>query len=157
LKLGNNISIQTKIKIMIKLQIIGHLGGDCTTNEVNGRTVINFTVAHSEKYRDSQGNQIEKTTWVKCAYWTDKTAIAQYLKKGQLVYAEGNPEAEGYLNKDNQNAASLKMNVFRIQLLGSKNDNSGNPEQNTNYRPAANKTTSQPVAETEEPADDLPF
>jgi single-strand DNA-binding protein len=157
LKLGNNISIQTKIKIMIKLQIIGHLGGDCTTNEVNGRTVINFTVAHSEKYRDSQGNQVEKTTWVKCAYWTDKTAIAQYLKKGQLVYAEGNPEAEGYLNKDNQNAASLKMNVFRIQLLGSKNDNSGSPEQSNNYRPAANKTTNQPVAETEEPADDLPF
>ena len=142
---------------MIKLQIIGHLGGDCTTNEVNGRTVINFTVAHSERYRDSQGNQVEKTTWVKCAYWTDKTGIAQYLKKGQLVYAEGNPEAEGYLNKENQNAASLKMNVFRIQLLGSKNDNSGSSEQNNNYQPAANKTTNQPVAETEEPADDLPF
>ncbi len=118
---------------MIKLQIIGHLGTDCTTNEVNGKTVINFPVAHSEKYKDSQGNQVEKTIWVKCAYWTDRTAISQYLKKGQLVYAEGSPEAEGYLNKENQNAASLKMNVYRIQLLGSKNDNnSGNPPQNSN-------------------------
>lgn len=143
---------------MIKLQIIGHLGSDCTTNEVSGRTVINFTVAHSEKYRDSQGNQVEKTTWVKCAYWTDKTAIAQYLKKGQLVYAEGNPEAEGYLNKENQNAAALKMNVFRIQLLGSKNDNnSGSSQQNSNYQSSANSKVNQPVAEMEEPADDLPF
>ena len=74
-----------------------------------------------------------------------------------MVYAEGNPEAEGYLNKDNQNAASLKMNVFRIQLLGSKNDNSGNSAQNNSYQPAANKTTNQPVTDTEEPADDLPF
>jgi len=78
---------------MIKLQIIGNLGTDCTTNEVNGKTVINFPVAHSERYKDSQGNLVEKTTWVKCAYWTDKTAIAQYLKKGQMVYAEGIPEA----------------------------------------------------------------
>lgn len=147
---------------MIKLQIIGHLGTDCTTNEVNGKSVINFPVAHSEKYKDHQGNLVEKTTWVKCAYWTDRTAIAQYLKKGQLVYAEGNPEAEGYLNKDNQNAASLKMTVFRIQLLGSKNDNQeGNNQQNNNYQSAPSPVSreKQPAAATveEEPADDLPF
>ncbi len=143
---------------MIKLQIIGHLGSDCTTNEVNGRSVINFPVAHSEKYKDSQGNLVEKTTWVKCAYWTDRTAIAQYLKKGQLVYAEGNPEAEGYLNKDNQNAASLKMTVFRVQLLGSRSDNQdGGSQPSANYQQAAgNSKVSQP-AEMEEPADDLPF
>ena len=96
---------------MIKLQIIGHLGTDCTTNEVNGRTVINFPVAHSEKYKDAQGNLVEKSTWVRCAYWTDRTGIAQYLKKGQLVYAEGSPEAEGYLNKDNQNADNVGDDV----------------------------------------------
>ncbi len=143
---------------MIKLQIIGHLGTDCTTNEVNGRSVINFPVAHSEKYKDSQGNTVEKTTWVKCAYWTDRTAIAQYLKKGQLVYAEGSPEAEGYLNKDNQNAASLKMNVFRVQLLGGRTDNqdSGNQSSGNYQSSAASPKASQP-AEMEEPADDLPF
>ncbi|RNI39802.1 single-stranded DNA-binding protein [Hanamia caeni] len=146
---------------MIKLQIIGHLGSDCTTNEVNGRTVINFPVAHSEKYKDSQGNQVEKTTWVKCAYWTERPAIAQYLKKGQLVYAEGNPEAEGYLNKENQNAASLKMNVFRIQLLGSKNESGGasnsmgNPS--GNYQTSSPSKTSPAIEEMDEPADDLPF
>ncbi|MFM7710302.1 MAG: single-stranded DNA-binding protein, partial [Ferruginibacter sp.] len=60
---------------MIKLQIIGNLGKDCIQNEVNGRKVINFSVAHSEKYKDSAGNLKEKTTWVECAYWTDKTAV----------------------------------------------------------------------------------
>jgi single-strand DNA-binding protein len=146
---------------MIKLQIIGHLGTDCTTNEVNGRTVINFPVAHSEKYKDSQGNQVEKTTWVRCAYWTERPAIAQYLKKGQLVYAEGSPEAEGYLNKENQNAASLKMNVFRIQLLGSKNESGGTPNATGNstdsYSSSSGTKSSQPVDDMDEPADDLPF
>jgi single-strand DNA-binding protein len=146
---------------MIKLQIIGHLGTDCTTNEVNGRTVINFPVAHSEKYKDSQGNQVEKTTWVRCAYWTERPAIAQYLKKGQLVYAEGNPEAEGYLNKENQNAASLKMNVFRIQLLGNKSESAGTSNSignSTGSYPSSSGTKSnQAVEDVDEPADDLPF
>jgi len=145
---------------MIKLQIIGHLGTDCTTNEVNGKTVINFPVAHSEKYKDSQGNLVDKTTWVKCAYWTDRTAITQYLKKGQLVYAEGVPEAEGFLNKENKNAASLKLKVFQIQLLGSKNDNQGGSQPNSNYQNQMSNTTSnvnQPASTVEEPADDLPF
>lgn len=145
---------------MIKLQIIGHLGGDCTTNEVSGRTVINFNVAHSEKYKDAQGNMVDKTTWVRCAYWTDRNSIAQYLKKGQLVYAEGSPEAEAYMNKENQAAATLKMNVFRIQLLGAKNENqAGSTQQNSSYQSSNNSSNvSQAAAsQVEEPADDLPF
>ncbi|MEJ0102238.1 MAG: single-stranded DNA-binding protein [Bacteroidota bacterium] len=45
---------------MIKMQVIGNLGKDCVVNTVNGKNVINFTVAHTEKYRDSQGNNQEK-------------------------------------------------------------------------------------------------
>lgn len=66
---------------MIKLQVIGNLGRDCVVNNVNGKNVINFSVAHTEKFKDAQGQQKDKTTWVECAYWTDRTAIAPYLKK----------------------------------------------------------------------------
>ena len=61
---------------MIKLQVIGNLGKDCVTNTVNGKNVINFNVAHTEKFKDAQGNQKDKTIWVDCAYWTDRTGIA---------------------------------------------------------------------------------
>ena len=47
---------------MIKLQIIGNLGKDCILKEVNGKKVINFSVANTERYKDSSGNQKEKTT-----------------------------------------------------------------------------------------------
>ena len=73
---------------MIKLQIIGNLGKDCIVSEVNGKSVINFSVAHSERYKDAQGNQKERTTWVECAYWTDRTNISQYLVKGKTVYVD---------------------------------------------------------------------
>ena len=140
---------------MIKLQIVGNLGADCIQKEVNGKTVINFNVAHTEKFKDSQGNLKEKTIWVNCAYWTDRTAIAPYLKKGQMVYAEGSPEAEGYLNKDNQAAATLRMRVQNVQLLGSKNE--GGQNNAPAMAEASLGNSYGKSSDTQEPADDLPF
>ncbi len=150
---------------MIKLQIIGNLGKDCIVKEVNGKNVINFSVAHTERFKDSTGNQKERTTWVECAFWTDRTAVAPYLKKGQLVYAEGSPEADGYMNKDNQASATLRMRVRDVQLLGGRTDsdqsNSGSNNEQSNYSGNSSSSSSNNKAgvttDMEEPADDLPF
>jgi single-strand DNA-binding protein len=146
---------------MIKLQIVGNLGADCIQKEINGKTVINFNVAHSEKFKDGQGNLKEKTIWVNCAYWTDKTAIAQYLTKGKTIYAEGSPEADGYTNKDGQVAATLRMRVQTIQLLGGNSDIQSQGAQqgnvtNTGAGPSpVVKTNAEPQNISVE--DDLPF
>jgi single-strand DNA-binding protein len=148
---------------MIKLQVIGHLGRDCTVNEVNGKNVINFNVAHSEKFKDANGNLVDKTTWVSCSYWTDRTAIAPYLLKGQLVYVEGAPEAEAYTNKDGQQAAALRLRVFSIQLLGKSEGNQGGSGQQQSQPSAASQSSGSSTSPAEtplqvsEPADDLPF
>lgn len=134
---------------MIKLQIIGSLGKDCIVKEVNGKNVINFSVAHSEKWKDNQGNPKERTTWVECAYWTDKTGIVQYLTKGKTVYAEGSPEADGWVNKDGEAKGTLRMRVNNIQLLGGGSDRAEQPQQ-----AATRAETSYSAPGT---ADDLPF
>ncbi|MDB5200352.1 MAG: single-stranded DNA-binding protein [Chitinophagaceae bacterium] len=140
---------------MIKLQIVGNLGGDCIVKEVNGKNVINFNVAHTEKYKDAQGNLKERTTWVNCAYWTDRTAVAQYLKKGKQIYAEGSPEADGYLNKENQPAATLRMRIQNLQLLGGGD---GAPQSSGGSQMASSSASNATrMSEVSEPADDLPF
>ncbi len=142
---------------MIKLQIVGNLGKDCIVKEVNGKNVINFSVAHTEKFKDSTGATKERTTWVECAYWTERTGIAPYLKKGQMVYAEGSPEADGYLNKDNQPAATLRMRVREVQLLGGRTDNNASGAvagQQTNVARSQPKPVAADVADD---TDDLPF
>jgi single-strand DNA-binding protein len=149
---------------MIKLQIVGNLGKDCIVKEVNGKNVINFSVAHTERYKDQQGNQKEKTTWVECAYWTDRTAVGQYLLKGQMVYAEGAPEADAYTNKDGQAAATLRMRVQSIQLLGSKNNSDSQQNNVSNYGNSTNAGIQPPPIAKPAPLaadmpldDDLPF
>lgn len=149
---------------MIKLQVIGNLGKDCIVKEVNGKNVINFSVAHTERYKDSQGAQKERTTWVECAYWTDKTAVAQYLTKGKTIYAEGSPEADAYMNKENQAAATLRMRVQNVQLLGGNTENQNSGGQSNYSSGASSSATSSspsmvPAANSNVAAvaDDLPF
>lgn len=139
---------------MIKLQAIGHLGKDCITNVVNGKNVINFSVAHTEKFKDSQGIQKEKTIWVECAYWTDRTAIAPYLRKGTQVYVDGSPEIRTYSKTDGTSGASLTLRVSSVQLLGSKPEGSSG---GTNYNSSSVPVSVPSASDITEPIDDLPF
>jgi single-strand DNA-binding protein len=108
---------------MIRLSTIGRLGQDAVVNTVNGKTVINFSMAYSEKFKNQQGDDVDKTTWISCAYWTDKLNVANYLKKGTLIYMEGKPEAKTYLNeKTKETVAQLHSRVTSIQLLSSNKE-----------------------------------
>lgn len=143
---------------MIKLQVIGNLGKDCVVNTVNGKNVMNFTVAHTEKFKDSTGAQREKTIWVDCAYWSDRTGIAPYLKKGTQVYAEGAPEIRTYTTQDGKSGASLSLRVLSIQLLGSRSaEGGGNGGGGYASAPAASPQMSNEPAIGNDVVDDLPF
>lgn len=146
---------------MIKLQVIGNLGKDCVTNNVNGKTVMNFSVAHTEKFRDAQGNQKDKTIWVDCAYWSDRTGIAPYLRKGQQVYVEGNPDIRTYTKNDGTFGATHTLRVQSIQLLGGRPENAGGggysgAQENTFAAPKSNPNVPS-SSDITEPVDDLPF
>ena len=122
---------------MIKLQIIGHLGKDAEVKTLpDGKSVINFSVAHTEKY-----NEQTKTTWVECAKWGDKTTVAQYLKKGTQVYVEGTCDVRTW-ESNGKSGASLQLRVANVQLLGSAN---------------GNQTQEAQEAQTDAPVDKLPF
>jgi single-strand DNA-binding protein len=142
---------------MIKLQVIGNLGKDCIVNTVNGKNVINFTVAHTEKFRDSQGNNQERTTWVDCAYWTDRTGISPYLIKGKQVYVEGTPEVRTFTRSDGTAGASLSLRVREVQLLGGRGDAGGVPAVSSGESYSSAKAPIPNAADISEPIDDLPF
>lgn len=130
---------------MLKLELIGNLGKDCSTNVVNGSHVINFSVAHSDKIRDQENNLIEKTVWVDCAYWTEKTGVVNFLRKGQQVYAEGIPEVKTFTKKDGSTGVALTLRVMYLQLVG--NSSAEGSQKNAEKDKAENRST----------ADDLPF
>jgi single-strand DNA-binding protein len=141
---------------MIKLQVIGNLGKDCVTNAVNGKNVINFSVAHTERYKDAQGNPQERTTWVDCSYWTERLGIAPYLKKGQMVYVEGTPEVKTFSRNDGSAGASLVLRIQSVQLLGGGQRSEGDNQGSTQVRGQLEPQKAEVVG-VQAQEDDLPF
>lgn len=140
---------------LLKLQVIGHLGQDATTNVVNGKNVINLSVAFSEKWKDAQGVQKEKTIWVSASWWTDRTNILPYLKKGTMVYVDGQPDAKTYTTQRGEVVAQLTVRVNEVKLLGSNKENKPIQQQNSE-QPTGDNSNNQ-VNQITEPVDDLPF
>ncbi len=80
-----------------------------------------------------------------------------------MVYAEGSPEADPYTNKEGQPAATLRMRVQNIQLLGGNSGdgqgaNQGNVS-NQGFGTGPAVKSQEPTASQRQVAgdDDLPF
>ncbi|MFB6454402.1 single-stranded DNA-binding protein [Chitinophaga sp. Hz27] len=136
---------------MIKLQLIGHLGRDAMMREVNGISVLNFTIAVNERFKNAAGVLQERTTWVDCSLW-ERNNMAPYLQQGTLVYVEGSPRVEGYIsNNTGAIGGALRLRVQHLQLLSKRDEE--------RKKPIATSTPPElaTVPEQEIPADDLPF
>jgi single-strand DNA-binding protein len=140
---------------MIETIAIGHLGRNALINDVNGKKVINFSVAHSEKFKDHSGQVVEKTIWVECAWWRENTGVAQYLTRGTQVFVRGIPSVETFRNKDGIIIPKLRLRVKELTLLGAKKETGDNQTK----EPSDNRTVndSEMSGSSMEPVDDLPF
>jgi single-strand DNA-binding protein len=132
---------------MIKLQLIGYLGKDAVQREVNGATVLDFRVAHTERFRNQQGVQQERTTWVDCALW-ERENLAPYLIQGTQVYVEGFPTVDVFTSKTGETVGRLHLKVLNIQLLGPA-------RRDERQKQAAAAGEEDEVLD--QPSDDLPF
>ena len=124
-----------------KVQIIGNLGRDVEMKEVGSTKVASFSVAVTEKFKDRNGQQQEKTEWVNIELWARLAEIAeQYLKKGSAVYVEGKLETQSW-EKDGEKKYKTLVRGFSMLMLGSRGESQG---QSFNQAPKAVE-------------DDLPF
>jgi single-strand DNA-binding protein len=120
-----------------KITLIGRLGGDPEMRYTpQGKPVTNMSLAVDQGYGERKA-----TLWVKVTAWgnNDGTggkaeACANYLKKGSLVFVEGEPTVRAYIHTDGEPRASLEVNAREIKFLDPKPQD-GNGQQ-TQARPA---------------------
>jgi single-strand DNA-binding protein len=73
-----------------KVIFIGTLGKDPEVKKVGENTVVNFSIATSERYKDRNGQNQEKTEWHNLVAWGKLAElIGRTLKKGKAAYFEG--------------------------------------------------------------------
>lgn len=115
---------------MIEMCILGNLGKDAVMQQYGTDNVLNFSVAHTDKYKDSKGMEVQKTTWVECSYWIDgRSTLGQYLKKGTMVFVKGFPGSRPWETKDGKKASSLILRVMFLQLCGGGGQRDNNQQQ----------------------------
>lgn len=134
-----------------KVIILGRLGKDPESRNVNSNTVANFSVATSESYKDkTTGEKKETTEWHNCVAWGSLGDIAaKYLHKGDQVYIEGKLKTRSW-EKDGVTRYVTEILVNNISLLGGNKPQTGTQSnQNTSTAPSSHSQDSD--------MDSLPF
>ena len=126
------------------MELTGRLTADAKVSEVkSGKKVVNFSIAINDSYKPKDGERVELTTYVECAYWMNPK-VGQYLKKGLLVQLGGRMGSRAWLNKDGNAKSSLTCNISGLKFLGGSGNNT------TTIKPEKSKGNSPDD-------DDLPF
>ncbi len=116
-----------------KVILLGHLGRDPEVKYMpNGNAVANITIATSESWKDKNtGQQQDRTEWHRVVIFGKLAEIAgQYLKKGSLVYIEGQLQTRKWTDQSGQDRYTTEIVVNMqgtMQMLDRKggSDNSG--------------------------------
>ncbi len=87
----------------------------------SGSAAVNISVATTETWKDTTGQQKELTEWHRCSIF-GKTAefVANYLNQGDMVYVEGRIRTRSWDDKDGIKRYSTEINVDVITPLGSR-------------------------------------
>ena len=110
---------------ILKVEIIGHAGKDAEMRFLpNGTAVASFSVAHSDKYKNANGEEVKQTIWMRVSVFGKLAEVCnQYVKKGMLVRAEGklkgdeNGNPRIYTKQDGTAAASFEMVANEVTFL----------------------------------------
>ena len=121
---------------MIKMTVIGNIGADAVQRETNGRKYTTFNVAVSTKYKNQDGTETERTTWISCAR-DGQSPVDQWLKRGRQVYLEGTPSVSMFTDNQGHPNCNLKLAVHRIELLGGRDENQQQNQQQQTLTPQA--------------------
>ena len=103
-----------------KVILIGNLGQDPAQKALpNGNAVTNVSLATSRTWKDkNSGEQKEKTEWHRVVFFNRLAEIAaQYLKKGEKVYIEGELRTREW-EKDGQKHFTTEIVGSEMQMLG---------------------------------------
>lgn len=102
--------------------VIGHLGRDPEMRYLpDGRPVTDFTLAVTGRWKDSNGERQEHTTWMRVNAWSGLAEVCNdNLRKGAKVMVQGRCDSKAWLDKDNKPQAEVLITATSVEFLTPK-------------------------------------
>ena len=113
-----------------KTTVIGNVGRDPELRYTpSGRAVCDFSVAANRRYKTSDGEQREETTWYRVTAWAKLAeTVNTYVRKGMLVMVEGRVNVSAFLSQDGTPRATLELTAENIKFLSKRNGDDTAPD-----------------------------
>jgi single-strand DNA-binding protein len=147
-----------------KMMIIGNLGADPELRYTpSGKAVTDLRVAVNNNQRGPDGEWVEETLWFRVSVWEQAAErLAEQLRTGNKVYAEGQLRVREFEGRDGEKRQSLELAFARVVNLERRprDEGDGGGASYSDAPPAvrprgAETRSSAPGAEMD--VDDIPF
>ena len=115
-------------KSVNKVILLGNVGKDPEFKALpSGQPVVNFSIATSERYKDQQGNQQERTEWHNLvAYAKLAEIVRDYVKKGSKLYVEGRLTTRSWDDREtNKKVYRTEIIISDLSLLSGRGEEGG--------------------------------
>ena len=136
------------MKTLNRVYLIGSVGRDPEMKTTSSGTLIaNFSLATSERYKDTAGNWQERTEWHNLVAWARTAEVVRdYVSKGTPLHIEGKLQTRSW-ESDGKKQYRTEIVIENLILLGAQKKTETTPKQ------AHNDFQSPAAAED----DDIPF
>jgi single-strand DNA-binding protein len=110
-----------------KAILVGNLGADPEVRQTQGgQTVATFRLATSERWKDRQGQQQDRTEWHNVVVWGRLAEVVRdYLTKGSSVYIEGRIQTRQWEDQSGQKRYTTEIVANEMVMLGGRGEGAG--------------------------------
>ena len=107
-----------------KAILVGNLGKDPDLRYTpSGQAVATFSLATNDRYKDKDGQMVDRTEWHNIVVWGKQAETAkEYLKKGRQIYVEGRLSYRTYDDREGNKRYITEVVAQRIQFLGRREE-----------------------------------
>jgi single-strand DNA-binding protein len=108
-------------KSVNKVILLGHVGKDPSVHILRSGTLVNLSLATSERFKDVHGESQERTEWHNLVgYQRIGEILRDYVRKGSRIYVEGTLRTRTWDDRETgQRKYRTEIVVTEISLLSS--------------------------------------
>ena len=102
-----------------RIILVGNVASDIKINTLkSGTKVADFRLAVNERFKDKEGNDVERTVFVTIETWVGLAeTCSKYLTKGRAVLVEGRLKMDEWKNDEGEKRSRLLVTAENINFL----------------------------------------